>query len=109
VQNLSTLSINNPIKGYQSIFTNKGDKLGEVFVSLRLLLPGSKRTREYFIDSINISVLAHDSNENLAAMSGTSDTSNPSSRRNSIGTNDYNQVNLTLTYLRIKQIYLFIG
>ncbi len=41
VQNLSTLSINNPIKGYQSVFTNKGDKLGEVFVSLRIFLPGS--------------------------------------------------------------------
>jgi hypothetical protein len=41
VQNLSTLSINNPIKGYQSVFTNKGDKLGEVFVSLRMFLPGS--------------------------------------------------------------------
>jgi hypothetical protein len=42
VQNLSTLSINNPIKGYQSLFTNKGDKLGEVFVPLRLFLPGRK-------------------------------------------------------------------
>jgi hypothetical protein len=30
----------------------------------------------------------------LAAMSGTSDVSNPPSRRNSIGANDYNQVNL---------------
>jgi hypothetical protein len=58
---------------------------------------------------INISVLAHDSNENLAAMSGTSDVSNPSSRRNSFGANDYNQVDLNLTYLRIKRIYLFIG
>ena len=42
VHNLSTLSINNPIKGYQSIFTNKGDKLGEVLVALRLMLPGCK-------------------------------------------------------------------
>lgn len=48
VQNLSTLSINNPIKGYQSIFTNKGDKLGEVFVSLRLFLPGSKSDKIFF-------------------------------------------------------------
>ena len=39
VQNLSTLSINNPIKGYLPIFSNKGDKLGELFVSLRLFLP----------------------------------------------------------------------
>ncbi|CAF4347571.1 unnamed protein product, partial [Adineta steineri] len=74
VQNLSTLSINNPIKGYQSIFTNKGDKLGEVFVSLRIFLPGT-----------------HDSNENLTAMSIISDTSNPPSRRSSFGANDYNQ------------------
>jgi hypothetical protein len=42
VQNLSTLSINSPIKGYQSVFTNKGDKLGEVFIALRLILPESK-------------------------------------------------------------------
>ncbi|CAF3575312.1 unnamed protein product [Rotaria sordida] len=56
VQNLSLLSINSPIKGYQSIFTNKGDKLGEVFVLLRLILPGT-----------------HDSNENLTALSVTSD------------------------------------
>lgn len=41
VQNLSTLSVINPIKGFQSIFNTKGDKLGEVFVSLRLLMPGS--------------------------------------------------------------------
>ncbi|CAF0935186.1 unnamed protein product [Adineta steineri] len=74
VQNLSILSINNPIKGYQPIFSNKGDKLGELFVSLRLFLPGP-----------------HDSNENLAAMSYISETSNPPSRRNSIGANDCNQ------------------
>jgi hypothetical protein len=43
---------------------------------------------------MNISISAHDSNENLTAMSGTSDVSNPSSRRNSIGANDYNQVGL---------------
>ena len=43
---------------------------------------------------INISILAHDSNENLASMSYTSDVSNPPSRRNSIGANDYNQVKL---------------
>jgi len=42
VQNLSTLSISNSIKGYHSIFSNKGDKLGELFVSLRLFLPGRK-------------------------------------------------------------------
>lgn len=47
VQNLSTFSVNNPIKGFQSIFTNKGDKLGEVFVSLRLLLPGSMLNKWY--------------------------------------------------------------
>ncbi|CAF1106445.1 unnamed protein product [Rotaria sp. Silwood1] len=74
VQNLSLLSINSPIKGYQSIFTNKGEKLGEVFVLLRLVLPGT-----------------HDSNENLTVISVTSDISNPSSRRNSIGTHDSNQ------------------
>ncbi|CAF2632795.1 unnamed protein product [Rotaria sp. Silwood2] len=74
VQNLSLLSISSPIKGYQSIFTNKGEKLGEIFVLLRLILPGT-----------------HDSNENLTAISVTSDVSNPSSRRNSIGTHDYNQ------------------
>jgi hypothetical protein len=39
---LSTLSINNSIKGYLPIFSSKGDKLGELFVALRLLLPGSK-------------------------------------------------------------------
>ncbi|CAF1190222.1 unnamed protein product [Rotaria sordida] len=74
VKNLSTLSINNPIKGYLPIFSNKGDKLGELFIALRLLLLGM-----------------HDSNENLIAMSYTSDVSNPPSRRNSIGANDYNQ------------------
>ncbi len=42
IQNLSTLSISNSIKGYHPIFSNKGDKLGELFVSLRLFLPGSK-------------------------------------------------------------------
>ncbi len=42
VQNLSTLSISNSIKGYHPIFSNKGDKLGELFVSLRLFLPGRK-------------------------------------------------------------------
>ncbi len=41
---------------------------------------------------------AHDSNENLTAMSGISDTSNPPSRRNSFGANDYNQVNLNYNY-----------
>ncbi|CAM4925264.1 unnamed protein product [Rotaria socialis] len=74
VQNLSLLTINNPIKGYQSIFTNKGEKLGEIFIALRIVLPGT-----------------YDSNENLAAISFTSDASNPPSRRNSIGANDYNQ------------------
>ncbi|CAF2487401.1 unnamed protein product [Rotaria sp. Silwood2] len=73
VKNLSTLSINNPIKGYLPIFSNKGDKLGELLIALRLLLPG-----------------IHDSNENLTAISYTSDVSNPPSRRNSIGANDYN-------------------
>ncbi len=42
IQNLSTLSISNSIKGYHPIFSNKGDKLGELFVSLRLFLPGRK-------------------------------------------------------------------
>ena len=84
MQNLSTLSVNNPIKGYQSIFTNKGDKLGEVFVSLRLLMPGSKYHRLSNLFDPYFSIVAHDSNENLAAMSGTSDISNPPSRRNSI-------------------------
>ncbi|CAF0800277.1 unnamed protein product [Rotaria sp. Silwood1] len=74
VKNLSTLSINNPIKGYVPIFSNKSDKLGELLIALRLLLPG-----------------IHDSNENITGMSYTSDVSNPSSRRNSIGASDYNQ------------------
>lgn len=38
------------------------------------------------------SFLAYDSNENLAAMSVTSDVSNPPSRRSSFGANDYHQV-----------------
>lgn len=42
IQNLSTLSTNDSIKGYHPIFSNKGDKLGELFVSLRLFLPGRK-------------------------------------------------------------------
>jgi len=42
IQNLSTLSISNSIKGYHPMFSNKGDKLGELFVSLRLFLPGRK-------------------------------------------------------------------
>jgi hypothetical protein len=42
VQHLSTLSTNNSIKGYLPIFSSKGDKLGELFVSLRLFLPGRK-------------------------------------------------------------------
>ncbi|CAF1141894.1 unnamed protein product [Adineta ricciae] len=74
VQNLSTLSVNNPIKGFHSIFTSKGDKLGEVFVLLRIYLPGT-----------------YDSNENLTTMSVTSDVSNPPSRRSSLGANDYHQ------------------
>jgi hypothetical protein len=42
IPNLSTLSISNAIKGYHTIFSNRGDKLGELFVSLRLFLPGRK-------------------------------------------------------------------
>ena len=42
IQNLSILSINNAIKGYHPIFANKGDKLGELYVALRLFLPGRK-------------------------------------------------------------------
>ncbi|CAF3922254.1 unnamed protein product [Rotaria magnacalcarata] len=74
VKNLSTLSTNNPIKGYLPVFSNKGDKLAELLVALRIFLPGT-----------------HDSNENLTALSYISDVSNPPSRRNSFGANDYNQ------------------
>lgn len=42
VKNLSSLSINNPIKGYLPVFSNKGDKIAELLVALRILLPGSK-------------------------------------------------------------------
>ncbi|CAF3248775.1 unnamed protein product [Rotaria socialis] len=74
VKNLSTLSTSNPIKGYLSVFSNKGDKLAELLVALRIFLPGT-----------------HDSNENLTALSYISDVSNSPSRRNSFGANDYNQ------------------
>ncbi|UJR25905.1 hypothetical protein I4U23_007253 [Adineta vaga] len=77
VSNLSSLSIDNSIKGYISIFSNKGDKLGELFVSLRLFLPGP-----------------HASSEHPMAMSFTSEVSSPRSRRNSIGINDpHHQIN----------------
>ncbi len=49
IQNLSTLSISNAIKGYHPIFSNKGDKLGELFVSLRLFLPGRKLNIVLFV------------------------------------------------------------
>jgi hypothetical protein len=49
IQNLSTLSINNAIKGYHPIFSNKSDKLGELFVSLRLFLPGRKLNIAFFV------------------------------------------------------------
>ena len=89
VQHLSTLNINNPIKGYQSIFTAKGEKIGEVLVALRMILPGSAflslcASRNHVNHHFLIR-LANDSNENLAGMSMISDTSNPPSRRNSIG------------------------
>ncbi|CAF0929940.1 unnamed protein product, partial [Didymodactylos carnosus] len=69
VQNLSTLNINNPIKGYSPIFTNKGEKLGDLFVSIRILLPGTNDSNDYL------------------AWSG-SDISNPVSRRSSEGGNE---------------------
>jgi hypothetical protein len=106
VQSLSILSINNPIKGYQSIFTAKGDKLGEIFVSLRIFLPGSKSKKIFlFISCTNFSLLAQDSNENLTAMSVISDVSNPPSRRNSIGANDYNQVCLYIECFIVERNY----
>ncbi len=40
-------------------------------------------------------------------MSGTSDVSNPPSRRNSFGANDYNQVNLNYEYFTVKRINFF--
>jgi hypothetical protein len=55
IQNLSTLSTSNSIKGYHPIFSNKGDKLGELFVSLRLFLPGSKLKIIFF--SLSKSIL----------------------------------------------------
>ncbi|CAF0752136.1 unnamed protein product [Didymodactylos carnosus] len=72
VQHLSTLNINNPIKGYLPIFTTKGEKLGDLFVTIRIILPGT-----------------NDSNDHLVWSS--SDVSNPVSRRNSIGGNENNQ------------------
>lgn len=102
VQHLSTLNINNPIKGYQSIFTTKGEKIGEVLVALRMILPGSEFLS--FCASHNdvnpdfVIRLANDSNENLAGISMISDTSNPPSRRNSIG----NKVNERINHRKKK-------
>ena len=92
IQNLSTLSTNDSIKGYHPIFSNKDEKLGELFVSLRLFLPGRKLKMVFSFPWNDSCVPAHDSSENLTALSYASDTSDPPSRRSSVGVSDFNKV-----------------
>ena len=78
------------------MFTNKGEKLGEILVCLRLMLPGSKENIFVHAESIVVLLsLAHDSTDNLVGLSMISDSSNPPSRRNSFGASDYQKVNGT--------------
>lgn len=48
--------------------------------------------------------LAHDSSENLTALNYASDTSDPPSRRNSVGVSDLNQVDFIESHYK-KQTY----
>lgn len=68
------------------------------------------RKKHFFLQFLQpIRILAHDSNENLAAMSGASELSNPPSRRNSVGAQDYSQVSSNIEHFKVINILFIVG